>query len=170
MDREAWHSLRWLALLGAGLAHTGSILASLRADDSRQIEMRTFEVLVEQKPAGEYQLTYEPLDNAITKVTVHAQVKVVILLYTYQYSLRSVELWRQGSLMAYDGAAVDDGTKTNLSAVFAANLPGMTKPRGVTLNGHARPLKENCVWATTYSCLSAPLDRGALPLLDVDNG
>ena len=160
MYQNSWRAAQILTLAITSF----SAAAPLCAEESGPVEVRTYEVLVENNPAGESQMTYEVIDSETTKVSVQAQVKVVVLLYTYQYSLQSVEFWRQGRLAAYEGVAVDNGVKSMVKAVFGPNRSTLL------VNGRSRSLQQPCLWATTYCCRPAVTSDGGLPLLDIDAG
>jgi hypothetical protein len=157
----------WRSLAGHSVAF--ALVLSIAVPvcaQNRDTEIREFSVLVSGKPAGEYQLAYEPIDAQSFRVTVKANVQFKVkYVYNYQYTLNNTELWRNGRLVTYEGVTVDDGKKTTLSASFAENRAR------VVLNGKDKPGASPFMWATTYTCLPDHIPgEKALPLLDIDNG
>ncbi|MBO0699332.1 MAG: hypothetical protein J2P46_13130 [Zavarzinella sp.] len=121
---------------------------------------RTFQVLVDGKVAGHYQVRVAERDGA-TECTVSAQVEVKTIIGKYRYVLDSQEVWKDGKLMGLRSACNDDGTKHDV-ALTNDGTTATLKADGKTIKGGG------AVWPTTYWRL--PPAAGALTLLDSDTG
>jgi Domain of unknown function (DUF6134) len=148
--------LRACRLLAVAL---GLTLAGRSAAD----EARTFQVLVEGKAAGKFQVRIADKDGA-TECRVAARVEVKTLVGTYRYSLESQEVWRDGQLVGLRTVADDDGTKHDVT---------LTTDGGVaTLRADGKETKgRGAVWPTTYWRLPPAAEKGGpVMLLDSDTG
>jgi YD repeat-containing protein len=123
-------------------------------------ETRTFQVTVDNKPAGQYQVKVGDKDGA-TDVTVNARVEFKHLLGTYRYSLDSHEVWKDGKLTGLRSVCNDDGTKHDVSLTSDGPTATLTADGRTVKGGGA-------VWPTTYWKL--PAAAGNLTLIDSDTG
>lgn len=127
-------------------------------------ETRTFQITIDNKPAGQYVMTIARQDDGTEIMTAQADVRVSYLVYTYKYTLRATETWKDGRLFALESTSNDDGKKFVVSA--AADAEGL-RVRVNGQEGRARP----DVWLTTYWRLpDARYRNAAVPLLDADTG
>jgi hypothetical protein len=134
-----------LALALAGAAH---------ADESRK-----FQVSVDNKPAGQYQLKVVEKDGSVESTT-SIRVEVKHLLGSYKYAADSKETWKDGKLLGLKSTCNDDGTKHELSMTSDGT--------NMTLTADGRTVKgTTAVYPTTYWSLP-PV--GNLTLVDSDTG
>ncbi len=125
------------------------------ADDTRK-----FQVSVDGKPAGEFQLRVADKDGA-TECTASARVEVRTLLGRYRYELDTQETWKDGKLTGLRSTCNDDGTKHDVT-LTSDGTTATLKADGKTVKGGG------AVWPTTYWRL--PPAAGALTLIDSDTG
>jgi len=137
------------ALLAAALA------APAVADDNR-----TFQVYVDNKPAGQTVMKVADKDGT-TECSVSVRVEVRALLGKYQYSLDATETWKDGKLLGLRSTCNDDGTKHDVT-LTSDGTTATLKADGKTIKGKA------AVWPTTYWRL--PPAAGDLTLIDSDTG
>jgi Family of unknown function (DUF6134) len=121
---------------------------------------RTFQVYVDGKAAGHFQVKVAEKDGAV-ECTVSARVEVKALLGKYRYSLDSQESWKDGKLMSLRSTCNDDGTKHEVSLSSDGTTATLTAD-GKTIKGGG------AVWPTSYWRL--PPAAGALTLVDSDTG
>jgi hypothetical protein len=110
-------------------------------------EVREFNVLVDDKQAGSYAMTYANRGTR-TQILTNADIAIRVLIVSYRYRFDGNEVWDGGQLQQIVSRADDDGQALSLSADFAA-----TKPR-LIVNRQDRPLQP-CQWTTTYAQLPA---------------
>jgi hypothetical protein len=147
----------WLPGLGALLLIAGLAEAAER-------EVRQFTVWIDKKQAGSYQMVIDRLDDGTTKVTANADVKISYLIYTYRYSYRGTEVWKDGRLLRMDTGANDNGKQFSLSART------QTDGLHVQVNGKGHLTRADA-WPTTYWRLpEKSLRDQPLTVLDADTG
>lgn len=145
------------------LAVVAALALPLTATAS-ETEMREFIIEVDGKPAGQYAMTITKQDDGVLSMAVQAGLTVKHLLGTYAYSFEGVEHWKDGRLIQLNGKCVDDGKKTETSAVAEA------KSLKVTVNGKARSAPWDS-WTTSYWKLADQrFHNQKIPLLDCDTG
>ena len=140
------------------LLTTAAVLAlagPAAADDTR-----TFQVLVDGKAAGHYQVRVADKDG-LTECRVTARVEVKALIGTYRYSLDSQETWKDGKLTGLRSTCNDDGTRHDVT-LTGDGTTATLRADGKTVRGGG------AVWPTTYWRL--PPAAGALTLIDSDTG
>jgi hypothetical protein len=158
MAHFARPGVRWGLVLGALLAAGGQRAA---ADES---ETRQFAVYVDGKPAGQYHMTITKGADGVETMSAQANVRVRVLIKTYEYSYQGTEQWKGGRLQQLQSSANDDGARYTVQA--AAEGEGLR----VTVNGQTRMTKAN-VWPTTHWKLPPKeYHNSAVPLLDADTG
>ena len=156
--RLAPGSRAW-ALLLAGLAIL--LPGRARAADN---ETRLYAVSVDGKRSGDYQLTITRQEDGSCALTGQTDVRVKYLVYSYRYTYRGTEVWKDGRLLRLDCRANDDGKRMTVTAVADG---ASTR---VTVNGKEH-LARGDVWLTSYSQLPAARQRNAaVALLDNDTG
>jgi hypothetical protein len=149
-----WHSLLCaLAVLFSA--------ASVRAADS---ETREFVVKVDGKPAGYANMTIQRQDDGTTTVSCDTNVRVKVLIKTYNYTCRTQEMWKDSRLQQLTSQCNDDGKQFQVSAIAQAD--GIH----VRVNGREHVAKAEA-WVSSYWTLpDAKLREGAIPVIDADNG
>lgn len=75
------------------------------ADDNR-----TFQISVEGKPSGQFQVKIAEKDG-VTECTMSTRVEVKALIGKYRYTLDSAETWKGGKLTSMKASCNDDGAK-----------------------------------------------------------
>lgn len=127
-------------------------------------ETREFVISVDGKRAGEYLLTIRP-ENGGFVVTGQADVRVRYLgLYTYVYTYRGTEVWKNGRLQRLESTTVDDRKRHAVVAWVDGNA---LRIRGDGKERTSRP----DVWTSTYWHLAEARFRNqSVPLIDVDTG
>jgi hypothetical protein len=134
------------------------------ASRAAEIETRDFMVQVSGKPAGEVHMTIHKQDNGAVQVRCDTDIKVSLLIGTYKYVYRGLEVWKDQRLVRFESNTDDNGTRYIVSA-FA-------EPAGlrIKVNNAERVVKQE-VWLTSYWCLPDPkLRSNTIPLIDADTG
>jgi hypothetical protein len=130
------------------------------------VEVREFEVRVDNKPAGNHQLTIKT-SGTRQQVEFQTDVKLDFIVYAYVYKLRGTENWRDGKLEHSDIRSEDGGKKRALELKTDGAI------QQISFNGKSIPsnLPSPCTMTTAYWRLPAT-DRRAtpLPIVDVDTG
>jgi hypothetical protein len=128
-------------------------------------EVRPFAVSVDGRHAGEYRLSVREAEDGTVTAESTADVTVRVLVFTYRYTFRGVEVWKDGRLVRLDTTSDDNGTRHTVSAV--ADRDGLK----VTADGKGRTAPADS-WPTTYWRLPAGATDKARPvaLLEADDG
>ena len=146
-------------------ASTWSLIIVARADAPRLAteEVREFEILVKDKPAGTSTMRITNADDGTTRAATDVNVKVNYLVYVYRYEFHGDEIWRGGRLFSAENRATDDGKK------FAARLAASPAGSSIEANGRAR---RGPVIAMTTNYWRAPeVTQGTkINLMNADRG
>jgi len=129
-----------------------------------ETETRNFQIFVDDKEAGKYQMIITANQDGSISVAAEAKVHVTFLVFKYTYTYKGVETWRGNRLIHLESNSNDDGQKFTVSAV------GDEYNLRVKTNGRERTVQPD-VWTTTYWRL--PQERlriGQISLLDADTG
>jgi hypothetical protein len=152
---------RWPWLMAATLVVLASNGPRARAAD---IETRDFAVLVGGKLSGEVHMTIHKQDNGSIQMRCDTDIKVSLVLGSYKYIYRGLEVWKDHRLVRFDSNTDDNGKRFIVSA--NADASGLH----VKVNNIERQAKPE-VWLTSYWCLPDPkLRGGTLALIDADTG
>src|SRR5262249_41603280 len=155
-DGAPGRCLAVLALAGLALAGAGA-----RAAD---IETRDFAVLVSGKPAGEVHMTIHRQENGNVAMRCDTDIKVSMVIGSYKFIYRGLEVWKDRRLVRFDSNTDDNGKRYIVSAVAEAG--GLR----VKVNNAERMARPE-TWLTSYWCLPDPKVRnGFIPIIDADNG
>ena len=93
-----------------------------------------------------------------------ADVRIKYLVYTYQYSSRATETWKNGRLQQLENSANYGGKEYSVNAVAKGDA------LAVKVNGLERTARPD-VWVTSYWKMPEPnLHNQTLPLLNGDTG
>ncbi|HVX10648.1 MAG TPA: DUF6134 family protein [Pirellulales bacterium] len=84
-------------------------------------EVREFEILVKDKPAGKSTLRISDLADGTTNVVSEVHVKLNYLVFVYRYDFSGQEKWRGARLLSSENRATDDGKKFDASAKLEAD-------------------------------------------------
>ena len=126
-------------------------------------EVREFEILVKDEPAGESTMRITETTDGATRVDTEASVKLNYFVYVYRYDFHGRETWREGRLVSTENRATDDGKKFLVRARVDA--------RGSTIeaNGKARAAP---MIAMTTNYWRAPdmLQRSKQSFMNADRG
>jgi Family of unknown function (DUF6134) len=79
-------------------------------------EIREFEILVKDRPAGTKTVRVTETDNGVTTVRTDATVSLNYVLYGYRYEFHGQEVWQGKHLASVDDSAIDGGTKLTTRA------------------------------------------------------
>lgn len=92
------------------LAGSCALLSAAHGENSRPAsdEVREFEILVKDKPAGTSTVRISDADGT-TRVATDVSVKLNYLVYVYRYEFHGEETWRGERLISADNRATDDG-------------------------------------------------------------
>jgi len=95
-------------------------------------ELREFEILVKDKPAGKSSIRITETADGATRVDTEASVKLDYFVHVYRYEFHGRETWREKRLVSTENRATDDGKNFLVRARVGA--------RGSTIeaNGKAR--------------------------------
>jgi hypothetical protein len=155
-DGAPGRCLAVLALAGLTLAGAGA-----RAAD---IETRDFAVLVSGKPAGEVHMTIHRQENGNIAMRCDTDIKVSMVIGSYKFIYRGLEVWKDRRLVRFDSNTDDNGKRYIVSAVAEAG--GLR----VKVNNAERMARPE-TWLTSYWSLPDPkLRNQVIPILDCDNG
>lgn len=151
----------WLLL--AALLLWGACPALIRA--AADVETRDFQVLVDGKPAGEAHMTFQRQEDGTTIMSADTDVRVQIVpFFTYKYSYRGREVWKDGRLQRFDSTCTDDNKRYTVAAI-AENDNLRLK-----VNDQERNVRGD-VWLTSYwKKPDARLHNQTVPIIDADNG
>ena len=127
-------------------------------------ETRDFVLTVDGKRAGDVHMTISRQDDGVVTVSCDTDVKVGGFLFTYKYSYRGKEVWKDGRIQQFDSKTNDNGTEYVVAA--RAEDDGLR----VRVNKVERKTRAD-VWPTSYwGQPDAKLDGKTVPLLDADTG
>jgi hypothetical protein len=128
------------------------------------IETRDFAVMVSGKPSGEVHMTIHKQDNGTIWMRCDTDIKVSLVIGSYKFIYRGLEVWKDRRLVRLDSNTDDNGKRFIVSA--AADKTGLR----IKVNNVERMVRPE-VWLTSYWCLPDPKLRGdTIPLLDADTG
>jgi hypothetical protein len=128
-------------------------------------EARDYTVYVDNRPAGQFQITIVTGADGRQTMSGHADVRVKHLFRSYSYSYRGSESWAGHRPVRVEAATNDDGKEANVSAV--ARQDGTYT---ITANGEQRNVPD-FHWTTTYWRLPrANVLQEQMMILDVDSG
>jgi hypothetical protein len=82
---------------------------SAQAQNVLSEEIREFEILVKDKPAGKSSMRISDLDDGTTRVTTDVHVKLNYVVFVYRYDFSGSETWRGNRLLSTANRATDDG-------------------------------------------------------------
>ncbi len=153
-----------LSAVGLWVVCAGLLLTVAAGAPAADVEQRTFVIRVDGKQAGEYRMSVRAGEDGGVTMTGQADVKVSHFPFTYRYSFRGTEAYKNGRLLRCDAQSEEDGKRVALTAVAVEDQ------LRVTVNGTASAVRPD-VWPTSYWRLPAAAQRnGAVPLLDLDTG
>jgi Family of unknown function (DUF6134) len=126
-------------------------------------ETRDFEILVDGKPAGDYRMEINRVDERTVAMSGQAAVHVKYLFYSYSYSYRGTETYCDDRLVGLQSTSNDNGKEFRLSAQEAGDL------LRVSVNGEEkdRPVP---IWTTSYWRLPPKAPGKEVMLMEPDTG
>lgn len=128
------------------------------------LQTREFSILVDGKERGKSQMSISRRPDGTEVMSGRAEVRIKYLVYTYQYSSRATETWKDGRLQQLENSANYGGKEYVVNAV--ATEEGLS----VKVNGQERTARPD-VWVTSYWKLPDRKYRNqSLPLLNGDTG
>lgn len=148
----------------AGERKEGSEPDLLKCATADSIEIRDFEVRVDNKPAGTHRLTIKSAGDT-HEVAFATDVKMDFIVYAYVFKLRGTEVWRDGQLENTDVRCEDGSKKRSLSLKKSGGV------QQVSFNGKDVPASTMGLMTTAYwrlPLLETP--KKTLPIVDVDSG
>lgn len=144
----------------------GSTSASAAACPTGAAEHRTYEIVVDKKPAGAYSLNIAKLPDGSISVTSKASVRVKVLFFTYGYDYAGHEVWKNDRLVAFDSQSQENGKKTNVKVATEGERISYTinggKPRYATAE-----TRTSSYWQLPSSTTSGEFSSG---FIEVDTG
>jgi hypothetical protein len=131
---------------------------------TESVEVRDFEVRVDNKPAGTHRLTIKS-EGDTHEVAFQTDVKMDFIVYAYVFKFRGTEVWRDGRLENADIRCEDGGKKRS----FSLKTDGRVQQ--ISFNGKEVPASSLGLMTTAYWRLP-PADSRKKPLtiVDVDSG
>jgi hypothetical protein len=145
----------------AGIALLAPAGAEARADES---EVRDFTVLVDGKRAGDAHMNLSRQEDGTTTVNWDTDITVTVFFFTYRYTYRGQEVWKDGRLQSLESSCNDDGKR------FVVSAAAEGKDLRVRVNSQER-LTRGDVWLTSYwEQPDAKVVNQVVPLLDADTG
>jgi uncharacterized protein DUF6134 len=143
----------------------GILPAGLSRATAADVEVRDFNILVDNKRAGEYHVTMQSQDDGTLSMAVQSSVRVTVLavpVYTYTY--RGQEVWKNGLLLHFESSGKEN------SKDFAVSADAVGNGLRVKANGQEHMTRPD-VWTTSGLILpDAKFRNQAVPLLGCDNG
>ena len=131
---------------------------------TESVEIRDFEVRVDNKTAGTHRLTIKS-DGDSNEVAFQTDVKFDFIVYAYVFKFRGTEVWRDGRLELSDIRCEDGGKKRALALKTDGEI------QQISFNGKSVPSKSQCVMSTAYWRLPCEeLRTKPLAIVDVDSG
>jgi hypothetical protein len=140
------------------------VLSYTSPASAADVEARDYQISVDGKRGGESHFRIARRDDGSTVVTCQADVSVryALGLYTYRYTYRGTEVWKDSRLVRLTSTANDDGKQYAVRAERDGN--GIR----VTVNGEEATARAD-VWTTSYWQLPpTPFRNNNVPLLDAD--
>jgi hypothetical protein len=145
-----------LALIAGGRAMAADVVST---------EIRTYDILIDGKPAGQSTLSLERLTDGSEACTTDAKLTVKWAVFSYVYEFHGREEWRGGGFLQLSSRAVDGGKRLSLEAHAADGSLLVSKSGGKSA---AAPLAQ---LTTNYWRRPAAMVNGTkLTILDADNG
>ncbi len=128
-------------------------------------EIREYNVLVDDAPAGSYELGITAAEDGTFNVTAKAEIKITFFkVYTYSYGLTAKESWADGRLLSLRSNSDDNGKRFRVQADFR------DEQGWVVVNDNKR-VSNRALWTTTFWQLPDPKSiAGEFLLLDADTG
>ncbi len=128
-------------------------------------ETRRFDIAINGKQAGTYQMNFSAQPDGALSVTHQASVRVTTLLIaTYTYAFAGSELWKDGQLWQWDSSGDDNGER------FVTSARRDTNGFRVRVNGKERVVRPD-FWLNSFVFKPAGQPRGQRqPLVEVDTG
>lgn len=143
-----------LGILPARLANAQNVLRD---------EVREFEILVKDKPAGKSSLRISDLDDGTTRVATDVHVKLNYVVFVYRYDFAGSETWRGNRLLLTANRASDDGKVYDARAESDA--------RGFRIEANGRSQTVAFIDMTTNYWRPPELRRDqSLALMNADRG
>jgi hypothetical protein len=129
------------------------------------VEFRDFNILVDGKKVGQYQMAVGEHPSGMVLMAGKAHVKVTKLGFTaFTYNYSGTETYKDGRLMSFKSNANDNGRAYEVVAEAKGN------DLNVKANNKERTTRGD-VWPTSYWKLPPVRYRNAgVPLLDADTG
>lgn len=141
---------------------TNLVLAS--AIQAAGVDVRNFQVFVDNRPAGSYRMTITPRADGSVVVTGQAEVRVRYVVISYHYSYSGTEVWKDGRLTQLQSNSDDNGKRYAVTAVADG------ESLRVRSNGQESQAPKD-LWTTSCWRLPPAAYRNrAIGLLDVDTG
>jgi len=151
-------TLGWVLV---GCAVLGPAWSAARAAD---VETRDFNVFVDGKRSGAAHITIQKADDGTVVMSCDTDITVPVLFFTYKYSYRGREVWKDGKLKAFESNCNDDGKHYVVTA--AAEDKGVR----FKVNNQER-LVGHDVWLTSYWAKpDKKVVNQSVPLVDADTG
>jgi hypothetical protein len=136
----------------------------LPAAHAEEAETRVYNLFVDGKRAGEAVIAIRPHADGSIQVHCTTDVVVRVLLYTFRYQYRGVEVWKDGQLQGLNSTCNDDGKR------YAVQVERSDDALRLTVNGRTR-LAPGHAWLSSYWQLPpARLRDEPLTVIDADNG
>jgi hypothetical protein len=133
-----------------------------RATDT---EFRDFSISVDGKPAGNSQFTISRQTDGSFHVTTQAAVRISGVLFKYEFTAQTSELWKEGRLVTLNASTNDNGKRVELKA--SAMGPSL---RVQVNNQPDRPARAD-VWTNSFWKLAdAKYHNKEIPVLEEDTG
>ena len=126
-------------------------------------EVRQFDVLVKDKPAGTNTIRIRDFNDGTTRVETVVDVKISFVVFSYRYEFRGQETWRDRRLISTENQATDDGKK------FTARAEAT--PAGFQVETNGRGRREPLIDMTT-NFWRVPVEKPdqSLALMNADRG
>lgn len=153
-----------LTVLWAAL-HGPQPTAAEEKNAAKRCEMREYQVLVDNRPAGLHRVT-TTTDGRRLEVDISADVRInYFTVYTYVYKYRAHEVWEDGQLVSIQVSSLDDGKRVKFA--LQADAQGLSG----TFNGNElRTAAADASTAYWFNPDRANRAASVFSVLDVDTG
>lgn len=140
------------------------VVQAKATSNSEPVEIREFEVRVDNRNAGIHRLTIK-CEGEKQEVGIQTDLRLDFVVYAYVFKFSGTEIWHEGRLSQSD-IHVDDGGKKRAFSLKNDGDIQQISFNGKTVNGSAKG-----VMTTAYWQLPNPEIRSKpFPIVDIDSG
>ncbi|WP_010587874.1 DUF6134 family protein [Schlesneria paludicola] len=140
------------------------VVQAKATSSSEPIEIREFEVRVDNKTAGTHRLTIKS-EGEKQEVGIQTDLRLDFVVYAYVFKFSGTEVWHEGRLLQSDIHVEDGGKKRAFSLKFDGDIQQISF-NGKPVNGSTKGVMTTAYWQLpSHEIRSKPF-----PIVDVDSG